>query len=40
MSSARTPQQNGIVKRKNRTLYETARTMLNKSNVENIFGLS
>nr|GFA84561.1 hypothetical protein [Tanacetum cinerariifolium] len=28
MSSVRTPQQNGVVKRRNRTLVETARTML------------
>nr|GFD43031.1 ribonuclease H-like domain-containing protein [Tanacetum cinerariifolium] len=28
MSSVRTPQQNGVVKRRNRTLVEAARTML------------
>jgi len=36
-SCARTPQQNGVVERKNRTLQEMARTMLNESNVENYF---
>jgi hypothetical protein len=36
-SCARTPQQNGVVERKNRTLQEMARTMLNESNVEKYF---
>ena len=30
-SAPRTPQQNGVVERKNRTLIEAARTMLNES---------
>ena len=38
-SCPRTPQQNGVVERKNRTLQEMARTMINESNVKNIFGL-
>ncbi|KAI3729858.1 hypothetical protein L6452_18529 [Arctium lappa] len=32
-SAARTPQQNGVVERKNRTLVEAARTMLNASGL-------
>ena len=36
-SCPRTPQQNGVVERKNRTLQEMARTMLNESNVEKYF---
>jgi len=36
-SFARTPQQNGVVERKNKTLQEMARTMLNESNVEEYF---
>jgi len=36
-SCARTPQQNGVVERKNRTLQEMARTMINESNVEKYF---
>jgi len=36
-SCARTPQQNGVVERKNRTLQEMARTMLNESNVDDYF---
>jgi len=36
-SCPRTPQQNGLVERKNITLQEMARTMLNKSNVEKYF---
>jgi len=33
-SCPRTPQQNGVVERKNRTLQEMERTILNESNVE------
>nr|GEZ97289.1 retrovirus-related Pol polyprotein from transposon TNT 1-94 [Tanacetum cinerariifolium] len=33
ISAARTPQQNGVVKRRNRTLVETARTMLTFANL-------
>jgi len=33
-SRARTPQQNGVAERKNRTIQETARTMLKDSNLE------
>jgi len=36
-SCPRTPQQNGVVERKNRTLREMARTILNESNVEKYF---
>ncbi len=36
-SCARTPQQNGVVERKNRTLQEMARTLLHESNVEKYF---
>jgi len=32
-SSSKTPQQNGVVERKNRSLEELARTMLNESNL-------
>ena len=32
-SAPRTPQQNGVVERKNRTLVEAARTMLNEANL-------
>jgi transposase InsO family protein len=32
-SSPRTPQQNGVVERKNRTLQEMARTMIHKNNL-------
>ena len=32
-SAPRTPQQNGVVERKNRTLQEMARTMLNENNL-------
>ena len=32
-STPRTPQQNGVVKRKNRTLKEMARTMLCENNL-------
>jgi transposase InsO family protein len=32
-SAPRTPQQNGVVERKNRTLQELARTMLNESKL-------
>ena len=34
---ARTPQQNGVVERKNRTIQEMARTMLMDSKLTNIF---
>nr|GEV71959.1 putative ribonuclease H-like domain-containing protein [Tanacetum cinerariifolium] len=37
-SVPRTPQQNGIAKRKNRTLIEAARTMLNKTLYELLLG--
>ena len=37
LSCARTPQQNGVVERKNRTLQEMARTILEESNVESYF---
>jgi len=36
-SAPRTPQQNGVVERKNRSLEELARTMLNKHNVPKYF---
>ena len=36
-SASRTPQQNGDVKRKNRTLEEMVRTMLNDSKLSNKF---
>jgi transposase InsO family protein len=36
-SVARTPQQNGVVKRKNRTVHEMARTMLMDSKLIDIF---
>ena len=36
-SSPRTPQQNGVVERKNRTLQEMARTMLNEFNTPKYF---
>jgi len=36
-SCPRTPQQKGVVERKNRTLQEMTRTMLNESNVEDYF---
>ena len=32
-----TPQQNGLVERKNRTLQEMARNMLNENNLPNYF---
>ncbi|GJR01775.1 ribonuclease H-like domain-containing protein [Tanacetum coccineum] len=38
-SNARTPQQNGVAERKNRTLIEAARTMLADSFLPNTFGL-
>ena len=38
-SAPRTPQQNGVVERKNRSLEELARTMFNDTNFLNIFGL-
>jgi transposase InsO family protein len=36
-SCPRTPQQNGVVERKNRTLQEMARTMICESNVDKYF---
>ena len=36
-SSPRTPQQNGVVERKNRTLQEMARTMLNENDLPKYF---
>ena len=36
-SAPRTPQQNGVVERKNRTLVEAARTMLSESNLPTYF---
>ena len=36
-SAPRTPQQNGVVERKNRTLQEMARTMLNENNLPKYF---
>jgi transposase InsO family protein len=36
-SSPRTPQQNGVVERKNRSLEELARTMLNETNLPKYF---
>ncbi len=36
-SCARTPQQNGIVERKNRSLQEMARTMLNEHHLPKYF---
>ena len=36
-SPPRTPQQNGVVERKNRTLQEMARTMLNENNLPKYF---
>ena len=38
-SAPRTPQQNGVVKRKNRTLQEMTRIMLSEVNLPNTFGL-
>nr|GEU52940.1 retrovirus-related Pol polyprotein from transposon TNT 1-94 [Tanacetum cinerariifolium] len=38
-SAARTPQQNGVVERRNRTLVEAARTMLTFTNLPLFFGL-
>ncbi|GJQ98067.1 retrovirus-related pol polyprotein from transposon TNT 1-94 [Tanacetum coccineum] len=37
MSTAKTPKQNGIVKRRNRTLFEAARTMLSAAKVPLFF---
>ncbi|KAH9769924.1 hypothetical protein KPL71_012193 [Citrus sinensis] len=37
-SSPKTPQQNGVVERKNRSIQEMARTMLNENNYQNTFG--
>jgi transposase InsO family protein len=36
-SIARTPQQNGVVERKNKTVQEMARTMLMDSKLKNVF---
>ena len=36
-SAPRTPQQNGVVERKNRSLQEMARTMLNENNLPKYF---
>ena len=36
-SAPRTPQQNGVVERKNRSLEELARTILNESNLPKYF---
>ena len=36
-SAPRTPQQNGVVERKNRTLIEAARTMLGESKLPTYF---
>ena len=36
-STPRTPQQNGVVERKNRTLQEMVRTMLNENNLPKYF---
>ena len=36
-SAPRTPQQNGVVERKNRTLQEIARTILHENNLPNYF---
>jgi len=36
-SSPRTPQQNGVVERKNRSLQEMARTMLHENNLAKHF---
>ena len=36
-SAPRTPQQNGVVERKNRTLIEAARTMLSESRIPMYF---
>ena len=36
-SCPRTPQQNGVVERKNKTLQEMARNMINETNVAKIF---
>ena len=37
ISALRTPQQNGVVERKNRTLQEMARTMLSEANLPKYF---
>ena len=36
-SSSRTPQQNEVVERKNRSLQEMARTMIHEKNLANFF---
>ena len=36
-SATYTPQQNGVVERKNRSVQEMARTMLNDSKVRDVF---
>jgi transposase InsO family protein len=35
-STARTPQQNGIAERKNKTIQEAARTMINEERIRNV----
>ena len=37
VSAPKTPQQNGVVERKNRTLQEMARTMLNENGLPKYF---
>ena len=37
LSTARTPQQNGVVERKNRTVLEMARSMLQEAKLDNKF---
>ncbi|GKD95162.1 retrovirus-related pol polyprotein from transposon TNT 1-94, partial [Tanacetum coccineum] len=37
-STPRTPEQNGIIERRNRTLVEAARTMLSASKIPLFFG--
>ena len=36
-SAVKTPQQNGVVERKNKTVQEAARTMLNKAKLSDSF---
>lgn len=37
-STLRTPQQNEVVERKNRTVVEMAKTMLKDANLPNVYG--
>ena len=37
LSASRTPQQNGVAERKNRTVLEMARTMLNEAGISDVF---